>query len=229
EVEAYLKKALEIEPRNRRAAAHLERILRKQGRWDEVVRVLEARVDAAGSREERIAALSALADLAQTRLGRADIALDAMRKVLAVDPAHPRAMQTLIDVYTSAGDWGSLVKVYENALKARGRAADSELGLYLQIAMLYWQRLGDLDAAEAFCRRVRKLDLAHGAMVDFYRSYHRERGEGAKLLQVLQQAMKSEPDAARRSALAVEVASLAESEIGNPEKAIDSWKAILRQ
>src|SRR5262249_57795064 len=56
----------------------------------------------------------------------------------------------------------------------------------------------------------------------------KERGEGAKLLQVLQQAMKSDADAGRRAALAIEVASLAESEVGNPEKAIDSWKAILR-
>ena len=234
EVESYLKKALEIEPRNRRAAGHLERILRKQARWDEVGRLLEARVEAAGSKEERVAALSATAELAASRLGRPEVAVEAMRKVLAVDPAHPRAMQTLIELHTSSGDWAALVKVYENALKARGRAADSELGLYLQIAMLYWKRLANLDTAEEYFRRVRKLDPAHAAMVEFYRTYYtlpgaRERGEGAKLLQVLQQAMKSEPDPARRSALAIEVASLAESEIGNPEKAIDSWKAILRQ
>src|SRR5262249_23497881 len=78
-------------------------------------------------------------------------------------------------------------------------------------------------------RRVRKLDPAHSAMVDFYRGFHKERNEGAKLLQVLQQAMKSEPDGGRRAQIAIEVASLAESEVGNPEKAIDSWKAILRQ
>src|SRR5262249_13645699 len=158
-----------------------------------------------------------------------DVSAEAMRKILAVDPAHPRAMQSLIDTTTAAGDWSSLVKVYENALKARGRAADSELGLYLQIAMLYWKRLGQLDTAEEFFRRVRKLDAAHAAMVEFYRQYHRDRGEGAKLLAVLQQAMKTEADAGRRAGLAVEIAALAESEVGNPEKAIDSWKAILRQ
>src|SRR5262249_37126768 len=79
-----------------------------------------------------------------------------------------------------------------------------------------------------YSRPVRKLDAAHGAMLEFYRQYHKDRGEGAKLLAVLQQAAKVEHDPGRRAQVAIEIAALAESEVGNPEKAIDSWKAILR-
>ncbi len=229
EVETYLKKALEVEPKNRRATAHLERILRRSERWEELWRLLEQRADNAGTREERIAALSTAGELVRDKLARPDLAVEAMRKVLAADPSNARAMQTLIDSYTAEENWLGLVRVYEGALKARGRAADAELGLYLQIAMTYWKRLEQMDSAEEYFRRVRKLDPAHAAMVEFYRAYHTGRSEGAKLLQVLQQAQKSEQDAGRRAALGVEIASLAEGAVGNPEKAIDSWKAILRQ
>jgi tetratricopeptide (TPR) repeat protein len=229
EIEVHLRKALEVEPKNRRAAAHLERILRRSERWEELWRVLEHRADNAATREEKVSALASAGELVRDRLSRPDLAVEAMRKVLAVDPSNARAMQTLIDAYTAEENWLGLVRVYEGALKARGRAADTELGLYLQIAMTYWKRLEQLEPAEEYFRRVRKLDPAHAAMVDFYRAYHRARGEGAKLLQLLQAAQKAEQDPERRAALGVEIASLAESEVGNPEKAIDSWKAILRQ
>jgi tetratricopeptide (TPR) repeat protein len=232
EIEVNLRKALEIEPKNRRAAAHLERILRGAERWEELWRLLEHRADAAASREERLAALVAAGDLAQNRLGRNDLAVETMRKVLAVDPSNARALQIIIDAYTAEENWLGLVRVYEQAVaqRARGRTTgDSELlGLYLQIAMTYWKRLEQMDPAEEYFRRVRKLDPGHAAMVDFYRAYHRGRGESGKLLQVLQAAGKSEQDAGRRAALAVEIAGMAESEVKNPEKAIDSWKAILR-
>ena len=219
EVETYLRKALEVEPRNRLANAHLERLL------------LEGRVEGATTKEERVQGLLALAEVARARLNQPDVAVEAMKKILAVEPGHPRALAVLIDAYTAAENWSALVKVYEGALKARQKSpqAQDELGLYLQIAMIYWKRLGQMDAAEEYFRRIRKLDPSHVAMVDFYRAYHRDRGEGQKLLAVLQQALKGDKDADRKKDLATEVAGLAEGEGGNPEKAIDSWKAILRQ
>jgi golgin subfamily B member 1 len=231
EVEMYLRKALEVEPRNKRAARMLEQVLRRSERWDELAGLVEQRIDAAGTKEERIQALLAQAELARGPLGKPQLASDAMKKILAVDPAHPRALQVLIDGYMAEENWSALVKVYESALKARGPKSGpgEELGLYLQIAMTLWKRLGQLDAAEEYFRRIRKIDAAHPAMVDFYRAYHQDRKEGHKLLQVLQQAQKTEQDPGRRATLGKEVASLAETEGGNPEKAIDSWKAILRQ
>lgn len=230
EVEKFLRKALEVEPKNRRAAQHLERLLRQAGRWEDLATLLGQRVEAAATREERVQALLALADLARTRLGAPQVALDCMKKILAIEPAHPRALKVLVEAYSAEENWAGLVKLYEGALRSRGRTSPAdEQALWLQIAMLYWKHLGNMDTAEEYFRRVRKADPAHEAMVEFYRQYHRDRGEGQKLLQVLQAAQKAAEDPARRAALAVEMASLAEKEVGNPEKAIDSWKAILRQ
>lgn len=230
EVEQHLRKALEVDPRNRRAARHLERMLRSRERWDELAALLDERVDAAATKDERVQALLGLAELARDRLGRPELAVDAMKKVAATDPAHPAALRVLADEYEREDNWSSLVMLYTNALKARRRSSgrEPETGMLLQIAMLHWRRLDNADAAEEYFRRIRKAEPAHPAALDFYRDYYPARGEVAKLLQVLRQAHKAVDDEATRRRLSVEIAELAEGELGNPEKAIDAWKAILR-
>lgn len=228
EVEAYLRRALEADARNHKAAILLARLLRRAERWQELLALLAERAEA-GGREERVQALLGMAEVA-TRLGQKDVAESSMKKVLAVDPAHPRAMRVLADFYEEVEDWSALVMLYTSALKARRRGDDSELGMLLQIGMLHWRRLDNLDAAEEYFRRIRKTEPAHPAALDFYRAYYPARGEGSKLLQVLRQAQGSLPadEAERRRGLSVEIADLAENELGNPEKAIDAWKSVLR-
>jgi pentatricopeptide repeat protein len=224
--EAFLRRALELDPRNRKAAAHLERRLRARGAWDELGTLLARRAEGAGSKEERVQAMIALAELEERR-GDKPKTLEAWRRVLSVDAASPRALRALVEALTSDADWAALVKVYEAALKARPRG-EHEAALVLQIGMLYWKKLSDLDSAEAFFRRVRKVEPSHPVALEFYRAYFGARGEGQKLLAVLQAAAKMETDPDRRLSLAVEMARGAEQEAGATEKAIDLWKAVLR-
>lgn len=232
EVETYLRKALEVDGRNRKAAIHLERLLRREERWEELTELLEQRVDAAAGKEERIQALLGIADLAKARLDRPELAVDCMKKVVASEPAHPRALRMLSDAYEHEENWSALVMLYTNALKSRrGRNRDQEVGTLLQIAMLHWKRLDNLDSAEEYFRRIRKAQPAHPAALDFYRVYYPPRSEVPKLLQVLRQAQKSlsgDEHAEQRKAISVEIAEIAETQLGSPEKAIDAWKGILR-
>jgi tetratricopeptide (TPR) repeat protein len=230
ECETYLRKALAVDPENRKAAMLLARLLRKAERWDDLLAFLDERAELVG-KAERVQALLDMAEVAKEQLGRIEVAENCMKKVLAMDPAHPRALRLLADLYQQTEDWSALVMLYTSALKARrDRSDDTEVGMLLQVGMLHWRRLDNLDAAEEYFRRIRKVQPAHPAALDFYRAYYTARGEGGNLLQVLRQAQKvlAPDDVERRRVLAVEIAELAESELGNPEKAIDAWKAIAR-
>src|SRR6185295_15352036 len=132
EAEGHLRKALEIDPRNAKAAFHLARLLRRQERWAEL----------AVSVEEKIAGLVALAEVARAHLGaegaaRADAAL---RRLLQLDPAHPQALRTITAQLAAAQNWIGLVAAYQAALKARRDQED--IGVLLQIAMVMWKRIG---------------------------------------------------------------------------------------
>ncbi|HTE55295.1 MAG TPA: tetratricopeptide repeat protein [Kofleriaceae bacterium] len=232
DVEVLLRRALEVDPANRRAATHLERLLRAGGKWTDLADLLEKRAESATVSDERVHALIGLAELAQHRLGRPEQAAACMKKVVALEPGNPRALNLLADEYQRAENWSALVMLYSNALKARrrGSSADVEVGTLLQIAMLHWKRLGNLDAAEEFFRRIRKVDPAHPAALEFYRDFLRARGDANQLVQIYRQAHKAVPadDAGRRRQLSIAIAEISEFDLESPEKAIDAWKAILR-
>ncbi|HYU16608.1 MAG TPA: tetratricopeptide repeat protein, partial [Candidatus Acidoferrum sp.] len=231
EVEELLRRALEVDPSNRRAASHLERLLRAGGKWTDLAALLETRIEAATGGEERVHALLGLAELAQGVLRRAELAVACMKRVVALEPGNPRALSLLSDEYQREQNWSALVMLYTNALKARrrGAGAEVEVGTLLQIAMLHWKRLGNPDAAEEYFRRIRKVEPAHPAALDFYREYLRARGDANQLVQVYRQAHKATAlDDPRRRQLAIAIAEISEFDLESPEKAIDAWKAILR-
>jgi tetratricopeptide (TPR) repeat protein len=228
EAEQYLRKALEIDGKNTKAAFHLVRLLRRAERWDDLASLLEDRAENAAALPDKIAALLGLAEVARSWLGDASRADAAVRRVLSLDPAQPQALRAIADAQMSAQNWPGLVATYQAALKAR---RDDDLGILVQIAMVLWKHLGDLDRAEDYFRRVRKLDPAHPAAIDFYRVYYPAKGENQKLLALLRQVEKSPrvrgEENGRSRPITVEIAELAEQQ-NNPEKAIEAWKQHLR-
>jgi len=226
EAEGHLRKALEVDPRSTKAAFHLARLLRRAQRWADLATLLEQRAELAPTTEDKIAALLALADVARAQLDDPGRAETAIRRVLQLDPAQPQALRAVTDALSSAQNWLALVAVYQAALKARRDHDD--IGILVQIAMVLWKHVGDLDQAEEYFRRVRKIEPAHPAALDFYRVYYPAKGENQKLLALLRQVEKA-PRARTDSGrgIGVEIAELAEAQ-NNPEKAIEAWKQILR-
>src|SRR4051812_23618012 len=224
-VEKFLKKALEVEPRNVKASMRLERIYRGEQKWDALSALYEQRIEAGATKEERVQAYLALAELQNKKLGKKNEASESYKKALGLDPANQRALSALVEWYTVEENWQALIRVYENALRARPRG-EPETAMYLQIGMLWWKKLGNLEAADEYWKKVRKAEPAHPAMLDFYRALYAN--DGNKLLAVLGQAQKVEADPKRRADLGVELAHLAERSTGAAEKAIDLWKGVLK-
>src|SRR5689334_10803618 len=79
-VEKFLRKALEVEPRNTKASLRLERLLRGESRWDELTKVLEARIEASPTKEERVHAYLSLADVQARKLGQRNDAAESFKK-----------------------------------------------------------------------------------------------------------------------------------------------------
>ena len=224
-VETYLKKALEVDPRNSKASMRLERVYRAGAvRVDDLVHLYEQRAEAAATKEERVLAYLSLGEL-ERRRARLLEASEADKKVLGIDPMNARALATLVEYYTATQAWQPLIRVYENALRARPRG-EPEVGTLLQIAMIWWKKVGNLEAADEYWKRVRKADPAHPAMLEFYRVYHG--GDAGKLLPILQQAQRLSGNEASALELALETARAAASTRGSAERAIDLWKNVVK-
>ena len=225
EGEAQLRKSMALDPTNRRAAAHLERILRETGRREELLALYEARAERAQNRDDRTAAEVAAGELCQ-QMGRADDAAAHFGKALELDPNEPRALRATGAALTESQSWAELAKLLDAA--ARTRRGERDTGLLVELATLFWKKMDQPELAEPYFRRVRKLDASNHAMVDFYRAYFESRNEQAQFLLVLAQAQKTEPDIERRAAMGIEMARAAEQRPQHADKAIEIWKGVLR-
>ncbi len=225
ESEAYLRKSLELDPKNRRSSGHLERLLREMSRFDELLELYGQRADVAAGREERALA-EVLAGEVSEKIGNADDALVHFRKALDASPAEPRALRPVREALAARGAWTELGKVLEAA--TRTKRGEQDVGLQVDLALVVWKRLDDVEAAEGLFRRVRKLDPANHDMVEFYRAYYGAQNDQARLLQVIAQAQKSEGDVERRVAMGIEMARAAEGRPQSADKAIELWKGLLR-
>src|SRR5207245_1674896 len=82
------------------------------------------------------------------------------------------------DAAAAANDWPGVVSAYQAALRSRRDGDD--LGMLLQIAMVLWRHVNDLDQAEEYFRRVRKIDPGDPAALDCYRQFSTAQGEPAR-------------------------------------------------
>lgn len=226
EGEVFLRRALELDPSCRRADLLRERVLREAGRDEDLMELYRSRIRAAPGAEEKAAAEVAAGVLAE-KLARTKDAIEHFRRALAALPAEPRALHWMVRQLSAQESWTEVVKLYEAALRATKRGT-AEMPLLLPLGRINWKNLSQIDQAELYYRRVKKVHPNHPEVIDFYRAYHASRNEIPQLLALLAQAQKAESDVEARVRLGIELAELAEKRPQSLEKAIDAWKALLR-
>ena len=95
DAETHWYKALAVEPRNRRASQHLERLFRAARRFPDLIKVYEQRAEHAATKEERVSALLALAELYVRELKNKEAAVEAHKQGLHVHGHVPAGMRPL--------------------------------------------------------------------------------------------------------------------------------------
>ncbi|HZU83561.1 MAG TPA: hypothetical protein VE987_11615, partial [Polyangiaceae bacterium] len=150
---AALDEALAVAPKSRASLEKLRAVLEKHGRWAQLVDVLAELAATAVEPKERGALSFAGADVALGRLRDEDRGLPLLERALEDDPAHDAALQALVAVRTSRGEWQALDATY-------ARLVDR------------FAVLGDVERAWDTCRKLAvvrrdKLRDAHGAVEGF--------------------------------------------------------------
>ncbi|HSU38800.1 MAG TPA: hypothetical protein VLJ38_04500, partial [Polyangiaceae bacterium] len=223
-----LEQAVRLDPANERAGALLELVHRRAGRWEDVAFVLERLADRAEQPAERAAAGVRLARVHAQHLSDQERAARAYEGVLRVAPSYPEAINYLTNFYSTNERWAELVALYERELAVKKLNETELVGDMLQIAMLYWKKLGHARAADPWFTRIAKVEPANEAMLAFYREYCSSLGDDGRLMDMLGAAQRSLKDGSKeKTAIASELGRLAEGQ-ANAQKAIEQYKAVLR-
>ena len=232
---------LQAEPDNRRAQDALKKLYLQQkdwnalegfyaaqGKWDELVRVLERQAeseDGAG----RVGLWNKIGELYRDRLQKADRAQKAYEKVLSFDGKNLQAAEALIPLYEKAKDVKHLAEVLFVELEHTTDPAERPARLKRLAELL---DLGAGDKVGAL--RVALTALAESPTdswaIETSRRLAAEGRGWAELVKAYEAALPRAAKANDETALLALLGTLAgayESELGNPELAIERNQQII--
>ncbi|WP_394842415.1 tetratricopeptide repeat protein [Pendulispora brunnea] len=147
--------------------------------------------------------------------------------VLGVEPLDVDALANLDRIYLSLEAWSELAQVLE--MRVQATTDNLELvELYARLGEIYETRLEQIpDAIRAYRRIFDDLEKAHeGAIFALGRIYE-GLGNWAELNAVYERELENASGDVQEADIRAKIAHLASSKLGQPERAINTWKVVL--
>jgi tetratricopeptide (TPR) repeat protein len=231
------KTLLDAEPENRSAQDALRKLYLQnrdwdalegfyalQGKWDELVRVLERQAEVEDD-SVKVALWNRIAVLYRDRLSKLDRAQKAYEKTLSIDARNLEAAESLIPIYEKAQDGKKLASALQVQLLHTTEPVSRQERM-LRVAQLLDGEAADKPAALIVALQA----LTENPLEQWAREYSErlaaETADWASLVQTYEQILGTMqgPDSL---ALLATVATAYEKELANPEAAIERNKQIL--
>ena len=156
-------------------------------------------------------------DLAQARLKAKD------------DPGSEALLATVVGLMKLQDCPSSDLVDTAKVAAQRAPRDDSGHAVVLLGGEIIWALTQNPQQAEPYFRRVRRAQADHPSVLTFYRELFSGEGGATQLIQVLVQARRASADPQRRFELASEVAQIAEERLGSADRAVEMWRAVLRE
>jgi golgin subfamily B member 1 len=224
------KDAVDAQPENDGAYRALERLLETEGKFAELVAILERHCENVFEPAVRGALWKRIATLNEHSLKNADNAIEAWKAVLDNDEADPDALDALARLFAAAERWKDLSEIFQRKIElASSRDPAAVRMLRFAAARLYDDKLREPTEATAQLRSILDANSADGdALLSLDQIYAREK-QHAELLEIVDIRAQNAPSPADRLALAFRAAQLLANELDDTNGAIDRYRQILDQ
>ncbi|GMV43673.1 MAG: hypothetical protein AMXMBFR64_53890 [Myxococcales bacterium] len=222
-------------PDSRAALLELERLLEAGGKWEPLVDAFERELGLLGRGEDqnRVTWL-------HRRLGQLwrDTLEDSLRAqshweaVLEQEPADLEALVALRAIYRNSGAIEALVDVVERLVLSDAFAGDELRDLWIELAELRGDMMGQPTQAIEAWERVAELDPAHDQALDSLERLYTDQGRWADTVTVLQRKagrLDAEGNEAEATDLLMRVAGLQVEQLGDPRAAMGTLATVLQR
>lgn len=153
--ERLFQKALDLEKDFRPALLGLREILERQGKFDALARVLEREAALASAVEKPLLFLQ-VGKILESRVGDIPRALEMYKRILDLQPLHPKALDALEKTYRFLGRWEDLRELLESVV-AREPPAEVQARVLFKLGKLYENRFADPVRAARCLEMVRQI------------------------------------------------------------------------
>jgi lipopolysaccharide biosynthesis regulator YciM/Tfp pilus assembly protein PilF len=221
------REALQLVPGYLPARQGLERVLRREQRWNELIALHEEELLSITSPADGVVALGRIAQEAEEHLGNLDLASDALRRALELVPGHLPSLVHLARLAERREAWDELVPLLERQAELSTDPAQA-IALRHRAAQVLEERLDDVAAAITALQRLLEADRTYlPALQALGRLYSRD-GRWKELGQMYRREAEI-AGSARAVQLWARIADLEEARLVDLDAARAAWDEVLRR
>lgn len=215
-----LETAIDLDPQAPGAFAALKRLHHGQGRWRELISVLEREAAQIADPDMKAMAYYRVARLHSERLGNRDKAIAALERSVAENPKYRLVVEELIRLYAAADRFDAQVKMLE-LLVGNIEAPQERISILYQIGEIHELRLYNEDEAIRWYEAALQIEPTFRPSLRALSKLYSRRKLWEPLIHMLHAEAEATEDSSRAAAAHTRMAEIFEVQLGDAEQAID--------
>ncbi len=221
---ACLQQVLDLEPSADDAYRALERVLRSEAEWYDLVATYERHIAALKAPGPRVELYLTQADVYESQLDDPHRAIEGYLNALDINSEHQESMLALARLYRRTEAWDRAVDLSVRHAELEGpRGAH----LWFQAGQVSAEKLDDAESAVHYLDKALALDPEHlGAMRALAR-VHTAQASWSSAIRMLAEAEKHSQSRQERIEMLLEAASIASEKLESPETALELLLRVL--
>lgn len=199
--DACIEAALQVDPQNVQAIKTLERLRKAQGRWDELIGVVDRHIQLLTNPEEKAELCVEMGDIFHQNLKAVDRAVTAYHQALELDPRCRPAMHALGTLYERSGNWPFALDMLEREAQVLGTTPEA-VELWYRMGKINEDMLIDAASAKRCYLEALRVDAAYLPAIRSLKTiYELERDFDSYERALIEEARQTEDPQAKSKAL----------------------------
>jgi len=225
--DACIEQILSIDPQNLPAIRTLERLRRDQGRWDELLGVIERHVQLSTSAPEQAELRVAMGELFHQQLKQVDRAASAYQQALELDPQCRPAIHDLGILYERSGNWPFALDMLRQEAELLG-ASPEALELYYRMGQIQLEMLLEPQNAKQSFREALRINPRFVPAIRAIRELYEREGDWGSFEQALIQEADAAEDREAKCIALLAIGKYHAEKKEDPNAAADWYEQALR-
>ena len=220
-------RVLTIQPEldeNRSDMRRLAQMASLFGRHAELLRQVS---DEMADPQLKVALLLELGLTEEFQLGQDAAAREVYQRVLEIEPENRAAVGALIDLYSRTAAWDDLVALYLRQADDAGEV-DEKKTILFKVCQLLEDVLDDVPRAIETWKHVIELEPGNAQAFRALERFYSARESWPELADLLRDEIRFAQAPPVRATLLFRLGELLDGRLGEPEKAVDAWHAVLQ-
>lgn len=197
--------ALMLDSQNLQAIKTLERLRKAQGRWDELIGVVDRHINLLTHPAEKAELCVEMGDIFHQQLKQVDRAVTAYHQALELDPRCRPAMHALGMLYERSGNWPFALDMLEKEAVAAGNTADA-VELFHRMGKINEDMLIDPGSAKRCYLEALKIDPSYLPCIRSLKGIYEIEKDWDSFEKALVQEAEQTEDQVEKSKAMIEVA-----------------------